>query len=195
MTESKSKLHDSITGVVLAGGRSSRMGTDKARLKLQEKTLVEWSVEVLRRCFPTTMVIANDPAVFPGAVPDDVPGLGPLGAIATALRCVSTPGIFVVACDMPFLNVDLIGDMARQLAGWDAVAVRGEQLHAAYSRSLLPFVEQQIAAGDLSVHGLLERVRVRHFTEMELAKYPDWRRSFFNVNTPEEFEQAKKMMK
>ena len=65
------------------------------------------------------------------------------------------------------------------IAGWDAVAVRGEHLHAAYSRTVLPAVEQQMAAGDLSMHGLLDKLHVKYLSKTELDRYPDWRRSFF----------------
>ena len=155
-----------MTGVVLAGGKSSRMGRDKAALKLDGQPLVERCVNVLQQCFPKVIVVRQD----------DVPGLGPMGGLLTALR--RAPKIFVVACDMPFLNAALICEMASQLPGYDAVAIPREPLHAAYSARILPVIEAQIAAGDYSVQSLLSKVRVK----FEHAK------PIVNVNTPQEWE-------
>ena len=152
-----------MTGVILAGGRSARMGRDKTQL-FREHTLA-----VLEKCFPETLVITED----------DTPGLGPLGGIVTALR--RRPEVFVVACDMPFLNADIIRDMAGQLPAYDAVALPREPLHAAYSAGALPAAEAQIATGDYSVHRWLAKLRVR---QPDLSRYPDWEKIFFNVNTP-----------
>lgn len=152
-----------MTGVILAGGKSSRMGRDKTQF-FREHTLA-----VLRQCFSETLVITED----------DTPGLGPLGGIVTALR--RRPEIFVVACDLPFLNVELIREMAGLLAGYDAVALPREPLHAAYSVSALPSAEAQIATGDYSVQRWLGTLRIQ---QPDLSRYPDWEKIFFNVNTP-----------
>jgi molybdopterin-guanine dinucleotide biosynthesis protein A len=162
------------------------MGTNKALLQLDDRTLVERSLAVLRQCFAQNLVIAGD---LDGSLPDDMPGIGPLGGIVTALR--RTPSIFVVACDMPFLNADLIRDMAAMLRGNDAVAIRGEPLHAGYNRSALPAVEQAIAAVDYSVHRLLGRLRVKYLSERQLSQYANWRAALTNINTPQEWEAAK----
>jgi molybdopterin-guanine dinucleotide biosynthesis protein A len=162
-----------MTGVVLAGGQSTRMGRDKATLEFDGQPLLERAVAVLRECFPEVMVIRQD----------DVPGLGPIGGLLTALR--RAPEIFVVACDMPFLDAALIREMAAQLPGYDAVAIPGEPLHAAYSARILPVVEAQIAAGDYSVQSLLSKLRVRTVEAGPII----------NVNTPEELEAAWQKLK
>jgi molybdopterin-guanine dinucleotide biosynthesis protein A len=162
-----------MTGVVLAGGQSTRMGRDKATLEFDGQPLLERAVAVLRECFPEVMVIRQD----------DVPGLGPIGGLLTALR--RAPEIFVVACDMPFLDAALIREMAAQLPGYDAVAIPGEPLHAAYSARILPVVEAQIAAGDYSVQSLLSKLRVKTVEAGPII----------NVNTPEELEAAWQKLK
>ncbi len=162
-----------MTGVVLAGGQSSRMGRDKATLEFGGQPLVERCVAVLRQCFPEVIVVRHD----------DVPGLGPIGGLLTALR--RAPEIFVVACDMPFLEAGLIRAMAAQLAGYDAVAIPGEPLHAAYSARILPVVEAQIAAGDYSLNRLLSKLRVKPFEAAPIV----------NVNTPAEWEAAWQKLK
>lgn len=144
------------------------MGRDKAALEFDGQPLVERCVAVLRECFPEVFVIRQD----------DVPGLGPIGGLATALR--RAPEVFVVACDMPFLDAGLIWRMASDLPGYDAVAIPGEPLHAAYDARILPVVEQQIAAGDYGMQHLLARLRVKF---VEAAP-------IINVNTPEELEAA-----
>jgi molybdopterin-guanine dinucleotide biosynthesis protein A len=157
-----------MTGVVLAGGRSSRFGADKFPV-FRDRTLA-----VLRQCFDEILIAGRD-------LPDDLPGLGPLGGIVTALR--RRQAIFVVACDMPFLDADFIRLMAGKLPGHDAVAVAGEPLHAAYAQSALPAAERQIAAGDYSARRWLEKLRTHYVTE-----FPE--RVFFNVNTPADLAQV-----
>lgn len=155
-----------MIGVVLAGGQSTRMGRDKAALELDGQTLQDRCAAVLRDCFPEVMIIRHD----------DVPGLGPIGGIATALR--RAPEVFVVACDMPFLDAGLIRAMASQLAAYDAVAIPGEPLHAAYSARILPVIERQIASGNYSMNHLLSQLQVKTVAGPALI----------NINTPQEWE-------
>ncbi len=123
-----------------------------------------------------------------------MPDLGPLGGILTALRHAATPAIFVVACDMPFLDTGLIREMVSALGEFDAVAARiddrFEPLHAVYHRRILPAIEARVSAGNLSVYAMLETLRTRVFLPAELAAHRGWRDAFVNVNTPEEFAQA-----
>jgi molybdopterin-guanine dinucleotide biosynthesis protein A len=142
------------------------MGRDKAALEFSGQPLAERCADVLRQCFPEVLVVRED----------DGPGLGPIGGLMTALR--RAPEIFVVACDMPFLDVALIREMAAQLPGYEAVAMPGEPLHAAYSARILPVVEAQIAAGDYSMNHLLSRLRVKTISGPALI----------NINTPQEWE-------
>jgi molybdenum cofactor guanylyltransferase len=150
------------------------MGTNKASLRLDDHTLVERSLAILRQCFTDVWVITED----------DAPGLGPIGGIATALR--RAPAIFVVACDMPFLDSDLIRDMAGLLPGYDAVAIPGEPLHAAYDARILPVIERQIAGRNYSMIQLLSRLRVKAVSST------GWQHALTNINTPQEWEAAKR---
>jgi molybdopterin-guanine dinucleotide biosynthesis protein A len=192
---------ENITGVVLAGGKSSRMGTDKALARMGQETLVERCVATMAQCFRQNILIANRAEPFAHlklpVYGDEVPDLGPLGGIHTGLRHAETPAVFVVACDMPFLDADLIREMALALGDFDAVAARiegkFEPLHAGYQRRILPTIESRIQSGDYSVNRLLGLLRVRAFTEAELDRHANWRRTFLNVNTPEELERARKL--
>ena len=183
--------------MVLAGGASTRMGADKAFLRLGEWTLVERCVATLRQCFARNLVIANQPDRFASlglpVFPDEQPCLGPMGGLHAALRHAGTPALFVVACDMPFLNAELIREMAQSLGDFDAVVPeiggRFEPLHAVYHRRILPVVEARIAAGDYALQALLRQLRLKTLSEETRRRYA---RALVNVNTPEELEQARR---
>lgn len=174
------------------------MGTNKAFVRIGERTMVEECVAILHGCFASSLIIANQPEAFTHlglpVFADDIPNLGPLGGIWTALRRVETEAVFVVACDMPFLNEHLIRTMTAAMGECDAVAanVAGnfEPLHTVYHRRILPVIESRIQAGELSVSRLLESVKVRAFSESDMNRFPGWNKSLQNVNTPEELENA-----
>jgi molybdopterin-guanine dinucleotide biosynthesis protein A len=142
-----------VTGVVLAGGASARMGRSKAALELRGEPLLRRVVRRLRLALPNVLVVGPPDlaTLVPDAtvLPDLTLGTGPLGGLHTALRAVTTPWVFVVACDMPFVAPALVRAMARLAtvhADADAVALRTthgvEPLHAVYQRSCLAAVEQ-----------------------------------------------------
>lgn len=189
------------TGVVLAGGRSTRMGRDKAALLLGGEPLVRRVVERLRRAL-AEVIVAGPPevgALVPGVrvVPDLQAGQGPLAGIGAAMRAIQTPWAFVVACDMPFVEPALVRAMLAlaltppQVDALVPRSVRGtEQLHALYARTCLPALESQLAAGDLALHHMLDILRVREMPWSEAARYDPAGLSAFNMNTPEEWERA-----
>lgn len=188
-----------VTGAVLAGGKSTRMGTDKAFVRLRRQTLIEACLSVLSRCFTRNIIIANQPDAFvklgPPVFPDELVGCGPMGGIHSALRHASTEAVFVVACDMPFLDAGLIRAMAMAGEGFDGVVARLEErfepLHALYQKRALPVIELQIAAGEYSLQKLVPRLNMKVIGETELAQFGKWQRCFRNVNTPEELAKAR----
>ena len=148
-----------VTGVVLAGGASARMGRSKAALELRGEPLLRRVVRRLRLALPNVLVVGPPDlaTLVPDTtvLPDLTLGTGPLGGLHTALRAVTTPWVFVVACDMPFVAPALVRAMARLAtvhADSDAVALRTthgvEPLHAVYQRSCLAAVEQRIGTGN-----------------------------------------------
>ena len=191
----KGDAEDQVAGVVLAGGQSRRMGQDKALLTIGGRTLLARTLDVLRSIAAEVVVIGPpERAAQAGGVrvlPDAFPGTGPLGAIATALQAVEHDRMVLVACDMPFLSAALLQYLVARSTD-DVVAPRTgghvHVLHAVYRRTCLPAVTAQLAAGDLRVERLLERVRTCFVDEAELRAIDPDLRSLWNVNTPVEWE-------
>ena len=189
-----------VTGVLLAGGKSRRMGEDKRYLVVGEQTLLERGVGVLRSMFHEVLVvIAQDSApldIDARVVRDLVPDCGSLGGIYTGLIQATSPYIFTVACDMPFLNQAVITHFTNRRDTADIVmarlATRLHPMHALYGKGCLPAMEQMIVARQLKIQELVSHasLRVQYVTEADLLSIdPSWR-SFHNVNTPEDLEAA-----
>jgi len=189
-----------VTGVLLAGGKSRRMGEDKRYLVVGEQTLLERGLGVLRSMFHEVLVvIAQDSApldIDARIVRDLVPDCGSLGGIYTGLTQATTPYIFAVACDMPFLNQAVITQFTNRRDTADIVmarlATRLHPMHALYGKGCLPAMEQMIVARQLKIQELVSHasLRVQYVTEADLLSIdPSWR-SFHNVNTPEDLEAA-----
>jgi len=189
-----------VTGVLLAGGKSRRMGEDKRYLVVGEQTLLERGLGVLRSMFHEVLVvIAQDSApldIDVRVVRDLVPDCGSLGGIYTGLTQTTTPYIFAVACDMPFLNQAVITQFTNRRDTADIVmarlATRLHPMHALYGKGCLPAMEQMIVARQLKIQALVSHasLRVQYVTEADLLSIdPSWR-SFHNVNTPEDLEAA-----
>ena len=189
-----------VTGVLLAGGKSRRMGEDKRYLVVGEQTLLERSLGVLRSMFHEVLVvIAQDSVpldIDARVVRDLVPDCGSLGGVYTGLTQATTPYIFAVACDMPFLNQAVITQFTTRRDTADIVmarlATRLHPMHALYGKGCLPAMEQMIVARQLKIQELVSHasLRVQYVTEADLLSIdPSWR-SFHNVNTPEDLEAA-----
>lgn len=194
-----------ISAAVLAGGRSSRMGTDKALLAAEPggRTMLELALGRLREVASETFIVASGRPEYErfGAplVADAFPGSGALGGIASALRAARHDRCLVVACDMPLLNPDLLRMMIAFPGDWEvlAPAVDGESrqgrgqviqtLHAIYAKSCLPAIEARLAAGEYKVIGFFPEVRAVLIPERDLRRHDPELRSLVNANTPEAF--------
>jgi molybdenum cofactor guanylyltransferase len=193
-------METEVTGVLLAGGKSLRMGQDKRYLIVGEQTLLERGLGVLRAMFHEVLVvIAQDSApldIDVRVVRDLVPDCGSLGGIYTGLTQATTPYIFAVACDMPFLNQAVITQFMNRRDTADIVMARLDTrlhpMHALYGKGCLPVMAQMIVARQLKIQELVSHLslRVQYVTEADLLSIdPSWR-SFHNVNTPEDLEAA-----
>jgi molybdopterin-guanine dinucleotide biosynthesis protein A len=187
-----------ITGVILAGGKSRRMGQNKALMSLGGVRLIDRVVGVLREVFPSLLMVTNSPEVYADLrlpmVGDVFLEKGSLGGIYSAVYYASTPYCFVVACDMPFLQSAVIRYLIDQLAGYDVVIpdIHGEMqpLHAIYSKACLPPIHRCLEANRLKIVGFLPEVRVRTVTAADIQLLDPDLLAFQNLNTFEEFQAA-----
>lgn len=186
---------DSVTGVILAGGPSSRMGSNKALLPHQGGLFIETIYRQFSRIFSEVLLVTNTPEQY-GFVPcrkvaDQLTGAGPLAGIHAALSHCTTEFIFVAACDMPCLNPALIKYLVGRAPGFDVVIPAGskglEALHALYSTQALPAVTAALAAGRRRIVSFFDDVRVCQVGSEEVARFDPGFRSFHNINTPEEY--------
>jgi len=191
---------EKIFGVVLAGGESGRFGKNKALFTLSGKPMAAWALEALSPHFPRCVTVANDPAVaealqIPGRQ-DRIPGLGPLGGLATALewaREEGMDGVFFLACDLPLVGPALV---ERILVAWplDALAVvpgsHGplgmEPLCAGYRVGGLRAVEKASRSPNRSMMMALTQMGAHRIPPSRLGTPAEISHAFTNVNTPEE---------
>jgi molybdenum cofactor guanylyltransferase len=188
--------------IILSGGKSSRMGTNKALLKIHEKTNIERIKDELKHVFDDIILVTNDPETYQflnmKTVPDQFPGSGPLAGMHAGLEASDYEENFVVACDMPFVSAELAANLVSALKHHEAVVpvVEGKQhpLFAAYQKRAAQEAKSCIEEGSLRMKHLLDRLDVRYLDEGDLKLYCEGRidRVFFNMNRPEEYEDAKK---
>ena len=185
-----------VTGVILAGGASRRMGRNKALLKVGDATLIECVFHVMKTLFTEVIIITNKPKEYVfipcRKEPDVYKGQGSIAGLHAGLYNSTTERIFVVACDMPFLNADLIRLLCNNTDESEAVIPLNreglrEPLHALYAKSTLPVLQEIIEQGDKSILILLDRIRTRLVPPEAYCSIAGAEDSFRNVNTPEEF--------
>ncbi len=184
-----------VTGVILAGGQSSRMGSNKALLPFQGGRFIEVIYRRFSELFPEVLLVTNNPeqyAFLPcRKVADLYPGMGALAGLHSGLRHATMPHIFVAACDMPWLNSALIRRLAGLLDTADVVIPFGENglepLHAIYGKQCLGPMEESLAADRRRIVSFFPQVRVRELRQEQVrAIDPDFD-SFRNVNTPDDY--------
>ncbi len=191
-----------MTGAVLAGGRSTRMGTNKALIEFGGMRIIEHLIRTIRPLFREIAIIANDPESYADldvpVWPDRLPGKGALGGIYTALLQSASPYTFCIACDMPFPNRAVIAYLRDLATGYDVVVPQTpdgyQPLHAVYSKNCLAPIEAMIRAGRLKIDRLFPSVRLRTVQESELRPVDPALRCFVNVNTWEELNAAARLV-
>jgi molybdopterin-guanine dinucleotide biosynthesis protein A len=216
MTISRDRDHPAplaATVIILAGGRSSRMGgRPKALLPWAGATLLEHIAAQARAAArETLLVLRSEEAALlrrvavvggeglqapPGVtgVGDVYAGCGPLGGLHAGLRAARFERCLLVGCDMPFVRPRIMRALLARLSGSDAAVPRTAEgphpLVAAYSRRCLAAAEAQLASDDRRMTSLLERVRVRWVTERELRELDPDLRCLVNVNTRQDYRRA-----
>ena len=188
-----------LSVAIIAGGRSTRMGTDKAFVELNNKSLIEHVMAQAANLGQSeTILIVNRPELYAYlGLPmfgDVVPDKGSLGGIYTAIYHSQCPYTLTLACDTPFVKPELLRFMIGLLSAsdgpFDVIVPRVKQypqgLHSIYSKECLAPIRERMDAERLHVIGFYPKVRVRYVSEEEYAPYDPDGVSFFNINTPEE---------
>ncbi len=191
-----------VSGIILAGGLSRRLGRDKAVEPIGGEPLIARVAGRLSCITDETVVVVNDTArssklplpESARAVVDLYPNTGSLGGIFTGLTAATSEWGIVVACDMPFLNVELFKYMLSLRENHDAVVPVldgwSEPTHAIYSKVCLPHIEPKLKANELKIIRFFDEVRVRYVEQDEIEKFDPKHLSFFNINTPQDLDKA-----
>lgn len=187
-----------ISAAVLAGGKSSRMKTNKVWLNCGEETFIAHGLRVCG-CFDDVLVSVNDPSGFTGLdcrlVVDDRKGYGPLEGIRGVVEAASHDYVMCVAVDMPFLESALLQDLSDRITGEeDAVVLlnqgKPQPLCSIYRKTVIPVIEEMFEADIHKIRTLFDRIRC---TYVEIGDLGYEEAVIMNVNTPEEYEDMKKV--
>lgn len=184
------------TAIIMAGGDSRRMGTDKATLLLDGQTLLQSVMATMQQIFPRVIVSVRQPR--PGI---DLPQVcdaqadgGPLAGLVASLGQITTPWAFMVACDMPFVVPEVVELLAGYRSQHQAVVpiVHGhpQPLAAFYATSCLAPLRASLAAQQNSLRGVLKQLDVRYVGEAEMLQADPHLRSFFDLDTPQDVAAA-----
>lgn len=190
------------TGVILAGGKSSRMNfNNKAFLHIRGKRIIEIILSKFASFFDETIIISNEPMLYEylkiPVYKDIYPGLGPMSGIHAGLTYARNDAIFALACDMPFVNMQMVDYMLEKLDGYDAVVPRIDDfLHmtaAVYNKSCLPILTRNLQQGKLKMSLLFEELNAVAVEEEEIVSFGDKREMFHNINGEEDLLKAEKI--
>ncbi len=189
-----------MNAVILVGGKSSRMGTNKAFLELKGKTFIESQIELLREMFDEISISANTSSEYEylnlPIFKDVYPGKGPLGGIYTSLINSSSVHTFMLACDMPFVEPALIKHLKDLTKEYDVVIPKSEKglepLHAFYSRKCIEPIKRSLDENNLRIISFLPHVRVKVVELDSLSSSDSFKNSIKNLNTRDDYEGVTK---
>jgi len=186
-----------MTGIILAGGKNSRMGINKAFLEIDGTRLIDNILAVYQKIFPEIIIVTNDPLSYTKfsdtvVVTDIYKEKGALGGIYTGLFYATYDYSFVAACEMPFLNEDFIIYLTEQIDKFDIVVPQlsdgFQPLQAIYSRNCLSHIKKLLIADKLKIAGFYKEVRLLSIPEEKIKPFNKDGRLFLNVNTPEDLK-------
>jgi molybdopterin-guanine dinucleotide biosynthesis protein A len=189
-----------MSGIILSGGKSSRMGENKAFIEIDGVPIIQRILNLFKTLFSEILVVTNEVELFQhlGARihRDLIPGQGSLGGLYTGIYYSSFPHAFCVACDMPFLKSSVIRYLIEKTKDHDVVVPRTEDglqpLHAIYSKNCLNPIRKIMEQKHFKIIDIYPMVKVNIVTEEEFRHLDPARESFFNVNTPEELGLIKR---
>jgi len=196
-----------VTGVVLAGGKGSRMAGEqahKALLDVGGRSIVGRVIDSLAMVLDDVVIVANDPVPFARfgvrVVPDraDLSGMsGPMTGVVSGLTDAGRD-CFVAACDMPFIEPKLVAFLVGLREGYDLVVPttggRPEPLFGVYRMAALPALERALKGGTRSLQEVFASLSVRYVDEEELRAHDPELLSFINVNTPQDLARAREIL-
>lgn len=191
------------TAIILAGGENKRIGKIKALLQLDKSTIIEFIIQSLKKIFNEIIIVTNQRAEFlhldAKIVEDIISGVGPIGGIHSGLIHSTSAHSFVISCDMPFVNVNFIKYMESLLSDNDIDIVvpktkNGyEALHAFYSKTCILPIETNIKRKRFEVISIFDKVKTREVEEPEFENLDLEKRTFFNINTEDDYKNAKEI--
>jgi molybdopterin-guanine dinucleotide biosynthesis protein A len=195
------------TGLLLAGGKSSRMGANKAMLPMSKGINIQNIAAELAKAAGKVLLITNSPADYAfldlPAIQDEYKGLGPLAGLHAGLAASNTETVFISACDMPFVKAAVMAEMLGNLGEHEALVPeidgRLHPLFAVYRKSTLPLLVSCLEDRKLRVKDFLETIDVKIMKETDFQLHRELGKLFpylfYNMNTPAEYEEAKKLEK
>lgn len=191
------------SAVILAGGASTRMQTNKALIELfAGQRMIDYVIGRLQPRFKDILLVTNDPELYTGIeariVTDHYPRKGPLSGIHAGLMEAQNEYALVTACDMPFISLDLVDYMLGISPTWQAVVPvymdRLQSLCAVYHRSVALAAEQLLLEEQTKLRSLFSRIHYRTLSEEEIAVFGEPSRLFTNVNTRDSLDQARNFL-
>ena len=194
------------TSIVLAGGRSSRLGRDKVRENLGAESLLQRVLHRIRPLGNEILVVVREETPAPLPLPPDTPvrivtdvypGRGALGGLYSGLLASKTQYNLVLGCDMPFLNLELLRYILKVAEGFDVAVPRLreflEPLHSAYSRSCLETIEPLVKLGQYPIYDFFSDVATRYVEAHEIDRFDPQHLSFLNINNEDDLQRARSL--
>ena len=187
-------MKHNLTGIILSGGKSIRMGENKAFIKIEGSPIIQRIQTLFERLFDEIIIVTHQKELFSNLdakiYSDLIPHRGVLGGLYTGLFFSSFTFSFCVACDMPFLNESVIKYLMKNIENSDIVVPKTRDglhpLHAIYSKNCIDPIKKMIDQGKYRVVDFYPMVKVKTIDENEFVSLDPNRESFINVNTPEE---------
>lgn len=183
-----------MTGIILSGGKSLRMGENKAFIEIEGVPIIQRIYTLFKELFHEVIIVTNQIELFKKfdskIYSDLLPDKGALGGLYTGLFFSNFHYSFCVACDMPFLNKSLVQYLIKRIGDEDVIVPRTKDglqpLHAIYSKNCLDPIKEIIEQGKFKIIDIYHRVQVNIIEEADFISLDPFRESFINVNTPKE---------
>jgi molybdopterin-guanine dinucleotide biosynthesis protein A len=194
--DSKNKM----TGVILSGGKSVRMGQNKAFIKIEGIPIINRIYILFKELFEEVMIVTDQKELFTNfdsnIFPDLLPNMGALGGLYTGIFYSTYHYSFCVACDMPFIKKSLVQYLIENIRNEDVIVPRTtdglQPLHAVYSKNCLGPIKRVIDQGKYKIIDFYDLVKVKILDQKDFASLDPLRESFINVNTPKELISLRK---